>query len=180
MNAHATHRLHIGGHKPMEGWKILDISPGPHVDYVGDCRDLSQFDGNSIDEIYLSHVLEHLGHEGEFEEALKGFFRVLKPGCTLSVGVPDMKALCELFLSPQATLGVKYGVVNILFGGQKNAFDFHKTGFDEDLLRHFLQAAGFVEVERVGNLGLIDDSSTYEYAGRHVSLNMRAMKPFNV
>lgn len=177
MNAPAPLRLHIGGQKPLEGWKILDIMPGPYTDYLGDCSDLSQFEGNSIDEIYVSHVLEHLGHTGEFEHALKGFFRVLKPGGTLSVGVPDMRVLCELFLAPNTPLGVKAGVVNILFGGQKNAFDFHKAGFDEDLLRHHLQVAGFVNAERLTNFGLIDDASSYEYAGRTVSLNMWAKKP---
>jgi predicted SAM-dependent methyltransferase len=177
MSAPAPFRLHIGGQKPLDGWKILDIMPGPFVDYVGDCADLSQFEANSIDELYLSHVLEHLGHNGEFEHALKGFFRVLKPGGSLLVGVPNMKVLCELFLAPETPLEVKFGVVNILFGGQKNVFDFHKAGFDEDLLHHFLQAAGFNEVERLTNFGLIDDASTYEYAGRTVSLNMRAKKP---
>ncbi len=172
-------RLHIGGQKPLEGWKILDIAPGPFVDYVGDCADLSQFAANSVDELYLSHVLEHLGHQGEFEQALTGFFRVLKPGGVISVGVPDMQALCEIFLAPQTPLGVKFGVVNILFGGQKNPYDFHRAGFDENLLRHFLQAAGFEAVERLGNFGLIDDASTYEYAGRTVSLNMRARKPLH-
>lgn len=172
-------RLHIGGHKPIEGWKILDINPSPHVDFVGDCSDLTQFETSSVDEIYLSHVLEHLGHQGEFAKALEGFYRVLKPSGYLSIGVPDMKSLCELFLSDQAPLGVKYGVVNILFGGQKNPFDFHKAGFDEDLLRHFLMATGFVNIERIPDFGLLDDSSTYEYAGRAVSLNMRAKKPAN-
>lgn len=176
---HPPLRLHIGGQKPLEGWKIFDIAPGPFVDYVGDCADLSQFAANSIEELYLSHVLEHLGHQGEFEQALTGFFRVLKPGGTISVGVPDMEALCEIFLAPQTPLGVKFGVVNILYGGQKNPFDFHRSGFDENLLSHFLQAAGFEAVERLKNFDLIDDASTYEYAGRTISLNMRANKPMH-
>jgi predicted SAM-dependent methyltransferase len=172
-------RLHIGGRKPVEGWKIFNIAPDPYVDFVGDCSDLSQFESDSVDEIYLSHVLEHLGHQGEFTKALEGFYRVLKPVGTVSISVPDIKILFEIFLSPQSLLGVKYGVINILFGGQKNPFDFHKSGFDEDLLRHFLQAAGFINIERLSEFNLIDDSSSYEYAGRAVSLNMRAKKPAN-
>jgi len=170
-------RLHIGGQTPLPGWKILDIAPGEHVDYVGDCANLSQFANGSVEEIYLSHVLEHLGHQGEFAAALTEFFRALKPGGILSIGVPDMQALCEIFLSPDASLGVKFGVVNILFGGQRNAYDFHRCGFDEALLTHFLRAAGFSDLQRVKTFGLLGDASNYEYAGRSVSLNMRARKP---
>lgn len=170
-------RLHIGGKKQIDGWKILDIEPAPHVDFVGDCADLAQFETASVDEIYLSHVLEHLGHQGEFAKALAGFLRVLKPSGSLSIGVPDMKALCELFVSPEATTSLKFGVVNILFGGQSSPYDFHKSAFDEDLLGHFLQAAGFTDIERVARFGLINDASEYEYAGKVVSLNMRARKP---
>ena len=177
INSEEPLRLHIGGQVPLAGWKILDISPGEHVDYVGDCAKLPQFANDSIEEIYLSHVLEHLGHQGEFAAALNEFFRALKPGGLLSIAVPDMHALCEIFLSPNSSLGVKFGVVNILFGGQRNIYDFHRTGFDEALLTHFLHAAGFSDLSRVKTFGLLGDASNYEYAGRSVSLNMRASKP---
>lgn len=170
-------RLHIGGQTPMVGWKILDIVPGKHVDFVGDCVNLSQFKDNTVDEIYLSHVLEHLGHQGEFVTSLNEFFRVLKGGGILSIGVPDMHALCEIFLSANDNVGLKFGVVNILFGGQQNAYDFHRCGFDESLLTHFLRVSGFSDLQRVYSFGLLDDASNYEYAGRRVSLNMRARKP---
>lgn len=177
INSEEPFRLHIGGQVPLAGWKILDIKPGEHVDYVGDCANLYQFADGTIDEIYLSHVLEHLGHQGEFSAALHEFFRALKSGGILSVAVPDMRALCEIFLTPNSSLGVKFGVVNILFGGQRNAFDYHRTGFDEALITHFLRAAGFSDPHRVKTFGLLEDASNYEYAGRSVSLNMRARKP---
>ena len=70
-------KLHIGGETKKEGWKVLNIQPGLFVDYIGDIRDLSQFDENSIEEIYASHVLEHI-EQNQTLEALKGIFRVLK------------------------------------------------------------------------------------------------------
>ena len=33
-------RLHVGGKEKKDGWKILNIQPGPDVDYVGSCTDL--------------------------------------------------------------------------------------------------------------------------------------------
>ena len=40
-------KLHIGGETPKPGWKILNIQPKPHVDYIGDISDLSQFSDGS-------------------------------------------------------------------------------------------------------------------------------------
>ena len=40
-------KLHIGGWEKREGWKILDALPGPLVDYVGNCNDLSFLDDES-------------------------------------------------------------------------------------------------------------------------------------
>ena len=53
-------KLHIGGKEKKEGWSILNIQKNDNVDFVGDISDLSQFDNESIDEIYASHVVEHV------------------------------------------------------------------------------------------------------------------------
>ena len=73
-------KLHIGGWEQREGWKILDAIPGPIVDYVGNCTELTFLDDESCCEVYASHVFEHLGYNGELQTALKGVYRVLKPG----------------------------------------------------------------------------------------------------
>ena len=53
-------KLHIGGEEAKEGWKILNIQKKDGVDFIGDISDLSQFKDNSIEEIYASHVFEHV------------------------------------------------------------------------------------------------------------------------
>ena len=54
-------KLLVGLHfKLKDGWKILNIQKFDGVDYQGDISDLSQFEDNSIDEIYASHVVEHV------------------------------------------------------------------------------------------------------------------------
>ena len=40
-------KLHIGGKEKKEGWKILNIQKSKNVDYIGDIRDLSQFNDTS-------------------------------------------------------------------------------------------------------------------------------------
>ena len=47
-------KLHIGGEHIKEGWKILNIQPKVGVDFVGSIYDLSQFNDNSVSEIYAS------------------------------------------------------------------------------------------------------------------------------
>ena len=89
-------KLHIGGWEQREGWKILDAIPGPVVDYVGNCTDLTFLDDHSCCEVYASHVLEHLAYNGELQSTLKGIYRVLKPGASLLVTVPTFEILWGL------------------------------------------------------------------------------------
>ena len=53
-------KLHIGGEQKKDGWKILNIQKKDNVDFIGNITDLSQFENNSIEEIYASHVFEHV------------------------------------------------------------------------------------------------------------------------
>src|ERR1035437_5557082 len=88
---HVPLRLHIGGDQPLAGWKILNIQPGPHVDYVGNCVDLSRFAANSAAEVYASHVLEHLGYQSELLHTFKEIHRILQPGGAFAFSVPDLE-----------------------------------------------------------------------------------------
>ena len=70
-------KLHIGGEEKKEGWKILNIQKKSYVDFVGDITDLGKFEDNSIEEIYASHVVEHI-EQRKIDQSLKGIYRVLK------------------------------------------------------------------------------------------------------
>ena len=56
---------------------------------------------------------------------------------------------------------IRMQVMRMIYGGQMDAFDFHKVGFDFCMLRGFLLAAGFSSVERVEQ---IDEVSTSVFA----------------
>ena len=53
-------KLHLGGKQKKDGWTILNAIDAPEVDIVGDLMDLGQFDDESCDEVYASHILEHV------------------------------------------------------------------------------------------------------------------------
>ncbi len=170
-------RLHIGGQRAQAGWKILDIQRGPHVDYVGHCGDLTTFRDHSISEIYASHVLEHLGFVAELPRALREFHRTLVPGGAVRISVPDLTVLCELFIDPALDFVERFQVMRMMFGGQIDAADFHRSGLNEEFLRDYLLDAGFIDITRTRNFGLFDDTSSMTFRDRPISLNLSARKP---
>jgi len=169
-------KLHIGGVEPKEGWKILNIQQGPHIDFVGSCTDLSQFEENSITAIYASHVLEHLSHRNELMNVLANCRKILSPGGKFYISVPDMSVLCRLFLKENISVDQRYELMLMLFGGHKDEYDFHKVGCFEDFLTLYLMNVGFTDIKKVERLGLFDDYSNYMFEGELISLNMIVTK----
>lgn len=172
-----TIKLNIGSRTRPDGWKTFDIDPGPEVDFVGDCRDLSRFADGSIAEIYASHVLEHLSYKDEIAPALMEWFRVLVSGGIAMISVPDLDTLCRLFVHPQVDQQERARVMQMIFGAQANSYDFHKAGLWAELLGSLLHKAGFVQIERVPGFDLFDDYSKFTLRGVPISLNVKARKP---
>jgi predicted SAM-dependent methyltransferase len=170
-------KLHIGGWVAKEDWKILNIQPGPHVDFVGDCMDLSRFGDQSVAEIYLSHVLEHLDYQREVQRALKEFRRVLVPGGRLMIGVPDLDVLCHLMIAPFLSPQDKFFIMRVIYGGQVDAHDYHRAGYNFILLQSYLSQHGFERIQRVPSFGLFADTTELVVNGVRVSLNVEAFKP---
>lgn len=170
-------RLHIGGVEAKPGWKIVNVQDGPNVDYLGDIETVAEtFADDSVDELYASHILEHLGYDKALPTTLKHLARILKPGGNFYIAVPDLAALAKLFLHPQADLRVRIHLMRIMFGGRTDPYDVHVAGFDEAILGHFLSQAGFAAMRRVPKFGLFDDASNVAVGNVPVSLNVIATK----
>ena len=168
-------KLHIGGLQVKEGWKILNIMNDEGVDFIGDISDLSQFSNNSIDEIYASHVFEHLSHK-KIDGTLDGIHRVLRPGGTFQISVPDMDRLFSLYLNPNTSKQMRFFLMCVIFGGQNDPFDFHDFGWSEDTLSDAFTRHQFREVKRVENFGYFNDTSSMLIGELPISLNMVATK----
>jgi predicted SAM-dependent methyltransferase len=166
-------RLHIGGARRAEGWIVLDARPGPAVDVVADAAALP-FGAGVAEEIYASHVYEHLGYWGGLPAALAEARRVLVPGGVLRLSVPDLDALARLYVAEERTPDERFQLMRMIFGGQMDARDFHLVGLSHDTLEPFLRRAGFRAIERVDEHGLFDDASALRFAGRLISLNLVA------
>ncbi len=168
--------LNIGGTEPREGWKILNVQPGPDVDFIGSCTDLQQFSDNSVSQIYASHILEHLSYTGDLQQTLSEANRILIPNGSIKISVPDFEVLCRIFLHPSLNTQQRYHVMRMVFGGQEDEYDFHRVGLSWEFLQYFLGKAGFTDIQKIKEFGLFNDCSAIRIANTLISLNVEAIK----
>jgi|TARA_B110000467_G_C18029461_1_gene319951 predicted SAM-dependent methyltransferase len=168
-------KLHIGGKEIKEGWSILNIQNKKGVDFVGDISDLTQFESDSINEIYASHILEHV-NQNNIKKTLNGIHRVLNNEGKFYVSVPDMEVLCRIFINDKAPVKAKFHVMRMMFGGQIDEFDFHYFGWNFQFLHAYLLEAGFSKIEKVKDFSIFNDTSNYAPYGPLISLNVIAYK----
>ena len=169
-------KLHLGGWEVKEGWTIVNVENRPGVDVRGNVTDLSMFTSQSVDEIYASHVYEHLSYMGELTQAFNEAARVLKVGGIFRVGVPDLEVLCRLFLQSAHDLNQQWFVQRMIMGGQIEPHDFHKTGFTFQHLGGMLHAHGFRNIRRIQDFGLFADTSASDFLGTPISLNVECVR----
>lgn len=177
-------KLHLGcGSKYIPGFVHVDAQAAPHVDIVGPVECLP-IEDNTVTLIYACHLLEHFGRY-EFKAVLREWLRVLEPNGVLRLSVPDFAACAALYYESGLVDGLS-GLVGLIAGGQRNAYDFHKMIYDEAFLTRELLELGFREVRhwdwRTTEHSHIDDySQAYlphldKENGRLMSLNIEAVK----
>lgn len=156
-------KLNLGsGDKPLEGWENWDIKNGRQI-YPLNLPD------SHVDELRASHVLEHFPQNLSLKVVAE-WVRVLKPGGTLKIAVPDFdwitRAYAEYKDDPQRTALL----AGYLMGGQVDEYDYHKAIFTEGRLRGILHAAGLTDIEKW-------ESEIQDCASLQVSLNLQGRKP---
>ena len=134
-----------------------------------------QIEDNSIEEIYASHVFEHVKMK-KIKNTLIGIHRVICENGKFYVSVPDLNLLCKIFIDPKAPTKVKVHALQMMYGGQVDDHDIHYFGWDFELLQDYLLASGFKKVERVKSFSLFDDTSEFAPYGPLISLNVIAYK----
>jgi predicted SAM-dependent methyltransferase len=172
-------RLNLGsGDAPIPGFTNVDVLPdAPGVDLVADLGQPLPLADGVADLIYASHVLEHFA-TAEVPVLLADWRRVLKDGGELLVAVPDLDIVAEIIRSRRGWFTPPHEPWQALvYGGQKDAYDFHRTGFNDVWLTKLLHDAGFGtvrRVERFSDVPAIDASFSAMPFGRNISLNLRA------
>ncbi len=173
-------RLNLGsGTIPLDGFTNVDaLADAPGVDVVADIGEPLPFADGEADLIYVSHVLEHFATD-TVPVLLKDWRRVLRDGGLLLVAVPDLDVIARLLVERAGWFTPPHGPwVGAIYGGQKDEYDFHKTGFNAPALAGLLRDAGFGAIERVERfreIGAADTSFSPVPFGENISLNMRAV-----
>jgi predicted SAM-dependent methyltransferase len=130
-----TVRLNIGaGGTIIPGYTPIDIKDGVEAGKL-------PYADESVDEIYASHVLEHIPH-ARTALVLQEWRRVLKPGGVVRIGVPDFNKLKEQdFDAPDGGWAL-----HVLMGGHTDEHDIHHIQFTFNGLANRLQQLGFEDV----------------------------------
>lgn len=137
-------KLNLGcNDKPIDGFINIDFIPLPSVDIVDDARYLRKFEEASVDLIYASNILEHLGR-WEYKIALQRWYALLKQGGILRISVPDFEAVCKYYVE---TKDLK-SLYPALYAGQDSPHNYHYWCWDFTSLKHDLEQVGFTDIQR--------------------------------
>lgn len=175
-------RLHLGcGARDFgSDWEHIDASDYPHLK----SRSITKlpYPNDSVELIYSSHTLGYFARE-EVDQLLQEWARVLTPGGTLRLAVPDFRACAEMYLAGRPLdefVGMIFGRWNV----SPNHIINHKTIYDFDSLSKVLVRNGFTDCHlwdwRQVDHGVFDDYSQAYYphlekdSGQLVSLNVEA------
>jgi predicted SAM-dependent methyltransferase len=112
----------------------------------------------------------------EVDAALAEWRRVLVPDGTLLLSVPDLTKLAYYFTRPGVLPFERAALRMIVYGGQIDIYDAHKSGYDFEHVHDLLIAHGFCNITEVPEFGMfLDTSSTTFYANESISVNVRAV-----
>jgi predicted SAM-dependent methyltransferase len=140
-------KLHLGCGWRNFGpdWVHIDAGDYTHLDHDS-VTDLSHIENNTVSLIYSSHMLEYLDRD-EAHMVLQEWRRVLRPGGTLRLAVPDFESMVKLYsegtIKLSNMLGPLYGKMPM-----SDTTIYHKTVYDYESIASLLEGVGFTDVRR--------------------------------
>lgn len=139
-----------------EGWINIDGITKTGIDVVANVENLWMFPNECIDVIEANHILEHI----EFRytiRTLQEWTRILKVGGQLIIRVPDVGKMCQRYMEGSWQIGpdkTERNIINVLYGNiepehleYREVFGFHKAGFDQRLIKTYLEQLNYVNVQ---------------------------------
>jgi len=166
--------VHANGDKETVYWKYVDGGGYDHLDSKNIF--LEDFEDNTLDLIYCSHMLEYFDRE-EAPGLLKSWMKKLKVGGKLYLSVPHFGEMAGMWHQERVPLhrllGPLYGKMQM---GEKTIY--HKTVYDDASLGELLRSCGYRRLETWEHSELpwwkkeFDDHSLAKINRGLISLNM--------
>lgn len=150
-------KLHLGcGPIYKQGWVNIDMGKGG--DFCLDLREPIPLADESCCLIYSEHFFEHIEYPEPAGKLLRDYFRLLKPGGRLSIGVPDGEIGLRAYNGDDpegffkiskarwhpAWANSRMEQINYMFRQVRE----HKFIYDEETLVFFLNRENFANVKR--------------------------------
>ncbi len=120
---------------PQAPWVNVDCNPKWEPDIVASGDSLPMFLDGSADVVVLHHVLEHFG-SSEAEPLVKECWRILEPGGSLIITIPDLRELALGWLNGKISDWIYF--TNLYGAWMGNEADRHKAGYSMTSLQEFL------------------------------------------
>lgn len=138
-------KLNLGCGKDIRnGYVNFDTYQYGRVDVIGNIEDPLPFQNDYFEEIYCSHVLEHISIT-KINNVLTECYRILKKDGVFEIIVPDLKDACERFLKNNCKYDEYY---DYIFGDQSQpGQQIHKSGFTIEKIKTELLKAHFQIVD---------------------------------
>ena len=168
--------------RPPPNWKKRDI------------RKKLPFKDNSVDFVYMSEVIEHF-YFWEAVNILKEIHRILKPSGVLRITTPDIKKICQAYLSNEIDSfefnsffypSYHYKKPKIIekIGAKIYNTRYHLWLYDFATLKHILESLNFINIVELeplkGKTPDLDKLENYDYSSdkmRLRSMYIEAEKP---
>ena len=168
-------RLIIGSSETQDAWTNVDVEAGVVNGMPGIVHAHLPFPDESCAEILAAQYLQRL-RPHEILPALNDMYRVLIPGGTLYLSVPDFEMLSQMIASDDLSSADKFQAMRTMFGMQDESRDLNRIGLSFDFMVDYLADVGFSSVEHVEAFGLFEQESEIRLGDRAVSLKLVVVK----
>lgn len=122
----------------LEEWHILDsYNLNQDMTIEGEVDNIPLAD-NSVEEIWCSHVLEHVWPQ-KIEQTLNEWYRILAVGGRMRLIVPNLPEILKNWLNEPDDSPAKFGwYLNTIFGEHRHINDIHHFGANQNKMQELL------------------------------------------
>jgi len=186
-----SRKLEIGpGKNRINGFETLNAVWSRNTDYIYNASKKLPFKDNTFNLIYASHILEHIPWY-KSEKTIQEWARILKPGGTIEIWVPDALKIAKAFIKAEESDSVEFKLDGwfkfnpeknsaIWFNGRifsygdgkgnKRSFNWHMSAYSTGLLSKLLNDSGFNQIE------IMDINQVRGYNHGWINLGIKGVK----